>query len=51
MSERTLRTSIQSVHRKIFGPKLEKLSGNGRKLHEEEFHEFYSSSNIVAVIK
>ena len=37
--------------RRIFGPKRDEVSGEWRKLHNEEFHDLYSSSNIVQVIK
>jgi hypothetical protein len=49
-SELTLITSVHRVPRKIFGHKPDKLSRNWRKFHEEEFHDFYSSSNIVRTI-
>jgi hypothetical protein len=39
------------VLRKIFGHKPEKLSGNWRKLLEEELHDFSSSSSILRLIK
>jgi hypothetical protein len=38
------------VLRKIFGPKREE-DGWGRKLHNDELHNLYSSPNIVKVIK
>jgi hypothetical protein len=50
-AELTLRTSVNRVPRKIFGEKPEKLNVNWRKLHKDEFHDFYSSSIIVRVIK
>jgi hypothetical protein len=34
------------VLRKIFGPKKEEVVGGLRKLHNEEIHNFYFSSNI-----
>jgi hypothetical protein len=34
------------VLRRIFGPKNEDVTGEWRKLHNEEFHNLYSSSNI-----
>jgi hypothetical protein len=37
--------------RRIFGPKRDKVTGDWRKLHNEELHDIYSSPNIVRVIK
>ena len=39
------------VLRKILGPKMDKVTGEWRKLHNEELNDLYSSSNIVQVIK
>jgi hypothetical protein len=39
------------VLRKIFGPKRDEVTGEWRKLHTEELHDLYSSSNIVRVMK
>jgi hypothetical protein len=39
------------VLKKIFGPKRDKITGGWRKLHNEELHGFYSSPNIIQVIK
>jgi hypothetical protein len=39
------------VLRRIFGPKKDEVTGEWRKLHNEEFHDLYSSPNIVRVIK
>jgi hypothetical protein len=39
------------VLRRIFGPKRYKVTGDWRKLHNEELHDLYSSSNTVWVIK
>jgi hypothetical protein len=39
------------VLRRIFGPKRDEVTGEWRKLHNEEHHDKYSSSNIVRVIK
>jgi len=39
------------VLRRIFGPKTDKVAGEGRKLHNEELNAMYSSPNIIRVIK
>jgi hypothetical protein len=39
------------VLRGIFGPKRDEVTGEWRKLHNEELHDLYSSLNIVWVIK
>ena len=39
------------VLRRIFGPKREKVTGEWRKLHNEELNDFYYSPNIFWVIK
>jgi hypothetical protein len=37
--------------RKIFGPKRDKGTGECRKKHKEEINDFYSSPNIIQVMK
>jgi hypothetical protein len=37
--------------RKIFGPKRDEVTGEWRKLHNEELHDLYCSPTIVRVIK
>jgi hypothetical protein len=39
------------VLRRIFGPKWGEITGECRKLHNEELYDLYSSPNIVRVIK
>jgi hypothetical protein len=39
------------VLRKIFGPKRDEVTGEWRKLHNEELHDLYSSPSIIRVIK
>jgi len=37
--------------REVFGPNMEEITGDWRKLKNEEFHDMYSSPNIIHVIK
>jgi hypothetical protein len=39
------------VLRRIFGPKKDEVTGEWRKLHNEELHNMYSSTNIMKQIK
>ena len=39
------------VLRRIFGPKRDEVTGEWRKLHDEELNDLYPSPNIVRVIK
>jgi hypothetical protein len=48
--ERRLREFENRVLRRVFGPKRDKVTRECRKLHNEEFHDLYSSPNIVWVI-
>jgi hypothetical protein len=36
---------------RIFGPKRDEVTGEWRKLHNEELHDLYSSPNTLRVIK
>jgi hypothetical protein len=36
---------------RIFGPKRDEVAGGWRKLHDEELHNFYSSTSIIRMIK
>ena len=49
--ERRLRVSENRVLRRIFGPEEDKVTGEWRKLHNEEHNDLYSSPNVVRVIK
>jgi hypothetical protein len=51
MGERRLRVFEYRVLRKIFWPRTYEVTGKWRKLHNEEFNYFYSSPNIVRVVK
>ena len=37
--------------RRILGPRRDEVTGERRKLHNEELYDLYSSSNIVRMIK
>jgi hypothetical protein len=39
------------VLRRIFGPKRDEVTGEWRKLHNEELRDFYSSPSIIRIIK
>jgi hypothetical protein len=39
------------VLRRIFGPKRDEVTGEWRKLHNEELHDLYSSPSIIIMIK
>jgi hypothetical protein len=43
--------SDNKVHRRIFGPKRDEVTGDCRKLHNEELHNLYSSPDIIRMIK
>jgi hypothetical protein len=39
------------VLRRIFGPKRDEVTGEWRRLHNEELNDLYSSPTIIRVIK
>jgi len=49
--ERRLRVFEQRVLRRIFGPKRDEVTGEWRKLYDEEHNDLQSSPNIGRVIK
>ena len=49
--ERRLRVFENRVLRRVFGPKRGEVTGEWKKLHNEELSDLYSLSNIVRVVK
>ena len=49
--ERKLRVFENTVLRRIFGPRRDEVTGERRRLHNEEPNDLYCSPNIVRVIK
>jgi len=49
--ERRLKVFENRVLRKVFGPKRDEVTGEWRKLHNEELNDMYSLPNIVRVVK
>ena len=49
--ERKLRVFENMVLRKIFGSRRDEVTGEWRRLHNEELNDLYPSPSIVRVIK
>jgi hypothetical protein len=49
--ERRLRVSENRVLRRVFEPKRDEVTGEWRKLHNEELNDLYSLPNTVRVVK
>jgi hypothetical protein len=49
--ERKLRVFENMVFRRIFGPRRDEVTGEWRRLHNEELNDLYCSPNILRVIK
>ena len=49
--ERRLMLFENRVLRRLFGPERDEVTGECRKLHNEELYGLYTSPNIVRVIK
>jgi hypothetical protein len=49
--EHRLRVFENRVLKRIFGPKRDEVTGEWRKLHNEELRDLYSSPSIIRMIK
>jgi hypothetical protein len=49
--EHRLRVFENRILRIIFGPKRDEVTGEYRKLHNEELHNLYSSPDIIRQVK
>ena len=47
--ERRLTVFENRMLKRMFGPKRDEVTGEWRKLHNEELNDLYSSANIVRV--
>jgi hypothetical protein len=49
--ERRLKVFENRVLRRVFGPRRDEVTGEWRRLHNEELNDLYSLPNIVRVVK
>jgi hypothetical protein len=49
--EHRLRVFENRVLRRVFGPRRDEVTGEWRKLHNEELNDLYSLPNIVPMVK
>jgi hypothetical protein len=43
--------TLREEHRRIFGRKKDEVTGEWRKLHNEELRDLYSSPSIIRIMK
>jgi hypothetical protein len=51
VEEHRLKVFEDRVLRRIFGPRRDEVTGEWRKLHNEELRDLYSSPSIIRIIK
>jgi hypothetical protein len=51
MEQHRLKVFENRVLRRIFEPKRDEVTGEWRKLHNEELRDLYSSPSIIRIIK
>jgi hypothetical protein len=51
VQEHRLRVFENRMLRIIFGPKRDEVTGDWRKLHNEELHNLYTSPSIIIMMK
>jgi hypothetical protein len=44
-------TLREELRLRVFGPKMDEVTGEWRKLHNKELHDLYSSPSIIRIIK
>ena len=42
---------VSKVLKRIFGPRMDEVTGEWRRLHNEDLNDLYCSPNIVRVVK
>jgi hypothetical protein len=50
-AEKLVKEIVVAVLRRIFGPKRDEVTGEWRRIHNEELNDLYCSPNIFRAIK